>query len=96
MRYRGSSKIKTRHGLIPGLLKFLKKIEDWEEITAINPGVITQRRSSGRFVLRVQYCTESGVKCIARSGNAVQEVFFVSSGAEALEGKLIRLLNSQA
>ena len=73
MRYR-SSKIKTKHGMIPGLRKFLDKIELWEEISAVNPGVISKREGSGGLEFRVQYRTESGVKCIAHSEGAVQEV----------------------
>jgi len=88
MRHRGNSKIKLKHGLIPGVRGFLERVAKWDEIDAINPGVITPRKGSGKFSVRVQYHTESGVKCIARSGSAVQELFFVTSEPSVVEEKL--------
>ena len=84
MKYRKASKIKRQHGLILGLDSFLKSIEKWPEIQAINPGRIKPREKGSTFAIRVQYKTKSGLKCIARSQGA-QEVFFVSSEPEALE-----------
>ena len=74
--------------MIPGLLKFLKGIESWEEIDAINPGVIEKRRGSSGFEFKIQYRVESGLKCIACSEGAVQEVFIVTSSPERVENKL--------
>jgi hypothetical protein len=80
--------VKLQHGLIPGLRKFLEKIAWWDEISSVNPGGIKQRAGSGAFSLRIQYRTKSGLKCIARSGSVVQEVFFVTSDLEGLERRL--------
>ena len=87
MKFRGTSKIKTEHSMIKGLLKLLESIEDWEEIQGIIPGLIKPSKSSG-IELTIQYITQSGVKCLAKSDGAVQEVFFVSSTPDALKTKL--------
>jgi hypothetical protein len=73
--------------MIKGLLKFLESIEDWEEIQGIIPGLIKPSKSS-ELELTIQYITPSGLKCLAKSDGAVQEVFFVSSTPEALKTKL--------
>tara|TARA_Y100000310_G_scaffold278998_1_gene297875 strand:+ start:13702 stop:14022 length:321 start_codon:yes stop_codon:yes gene_type:complete len=90
MRHRKRSKIKLQHGLIAGLESFLQKIELWPEIDAINPGRIKPKRKGSPFAIRIQYCTKSGLKCIARS-QGVQEVFFVSSDPKKLEEHLKKM-----
>ena len=79
--------------MIKGLLKFLETIEDWEEIQGIIPGLIKPSKSS-TLELTIQYITASGVKCLAKSDGAVQEVFFVSSEPEKLKIKLQDWLNN--
>ena len=73
--------------MIKGLLKLLESIEDWEEIQGIIPGLIKPSKSS-EIELTIQYVTASGLKCLAKSDGAVQEVFFVSSEPENLKTKL--------
>lgn len=75
--------------MIADLEPFLRRIEPWPEISAINPGEINprSRRGGSPFLFSVQYHTESGLKCIARS-QGVQEVFLVTSEPDALEEKL--------
>ena len=87
-KHRGSSKIKYEHAMIPGLRKLLEEIEPWPEIKSIVPGEI--RRSSSFVSLRlvVQYQTQTGVKCLAKSGGAVQEVFIVGAKPSKLEERL--------
>lgn len=79
--------------MIKGLLKLLESIEDWEEIQGIIPGLIKPSKSS-TIELTIQYVIASGVKCLAKSDNAVQEVFFVSSEPERLKTKLQEWLNN--
>jgi len=93
MKFRGSSKIKTEHSMIKGLLKLLESIEEWEEIQGIIPGLIKPSKSS-TIELTIQYVTTSGVKCLAKSDGAVQEVFFVSSEPEKLKNRLQEWLNN--
>lgn len=89
MRLRqGSSKIKYEHGMISGLREFLESIEDWPEFRSAIPGVIRPIRGSGDLQLRVQYATPAGLKCLAKAGAAVQEVFFVTADPAALEKRI--------
>ena len=94
MRHRKRSKIKRQHDLITGLESFLQKIEPWPEIDAINPGRIKPKRKGSPFAIRIQYRTNSGLKCIARS-QGVQEVFFVSSNPEKLEEHMKKVAETQ-
>ncbi|OQA03627.1 MAG: hypothetical protein BWY68_00685 [bacterium ADurb.Bin400] len=79
MRHRGNSKIKRQHHMIDELDGFMREIEKWEEITAINPGEIKTCRHNDRLKVTIQYKTDYGVKCLARSHGAVQEFYIVSS-----------------
>lgn len=65
--------------MIDGLRDFLESIETWEEIKSIIPGRIKPIDKSHVLRIKVQYQTTDGLKCLALSGNAVQEVFIVSS-----------------
>ena len=88
MKHRGSSKIKYQHDMIKGLRKFLEEIEPWEEIKTLIPGEIRPTKSVRKFVLAVQYETQTGLKCLAKSGNAVQEVFVVTNNPEGFKKRL--------
>ncbi len=89
MRHRGKSKIKLEHSLIPGLRKFLEELQAWPEIHSIIPGEIKRRGgSNNRLTFKVQYPTTTGVKCIAQSAGAVQEVFIVGSNKVRLQLRL--------
>lgn len=99
MRYRGKhkghSKIKLEHSLIPGLRKLLEELQVWPEIHSIIPGEIKRRGgSNNQLILKVQYPTTTGVKCIARAAGCVQEVFFVGSSKERLHDKLLKQFGS--
>jgi Predicted metal-binding protein (DUF2103) len=80
MRYRkGNSKIKYEHGMIAGLQDLLERIESWDVIVSIIPGEIRPARGSDSGIhLHVKYPTKTGIKVLAKSTTAVQEVFFVS------------------
>jgi hypothetical protein len=88
MRHRGSSKIKYEHHIIQGLRQLLERIEPWDEIDGITPGAIKRTKSHQRLASQVQYNTSTGVKCPARSGPAVQEVFIVTPKPEEFKGHL--------
>lgn len=75
--------------MIPYLREALEEIESWPEIGSIIPGAITRKgKHRGKFQLRVQYLTQTGLKCLALSGNAIQEVFFVTADGEELKKRL--------
>src|SRR5438552_3482910 len=88
MRHRGSSKIKYEHHMIQGLRQFLEKIQVWDEIKSIIPGEIRPTKASVLLRLEIKYDTPTGVKCLARSGAAVQEVFIVTSSPEIFRRRL--------
>lgn len=90
MRYRGSSKIKYEHGMINGLRKALEEIESWPEIISIIPAVIKPTKRSQSFKIVAKNDTSSGIKCIAYSGCAVQELFIICNDCERLREKLIK------
>mgnify|MGYP001582180345 CR=1 FL=1 len=92
MRHRGSSKIKYEHHMIQGLRQLLEQIEPWDEIKSIIPGQIRPTKSHKSLMLQARYNTQTGVKCLARSGSAVQEVFIVSSNPEVFKERLARFL----
>lgn len=80
MKHRaGSSKIKYEHHMIKGLREMLEKIEPWAEVISIIPGEIRPTKSHRPLILEVRHNTPAGVKCLARSGSAVQDVFIVTS-----------------
>ncbi len=89
MKHRGSSKIKSRNSIIQGLGELLEKIEEWEEIMSIFPAKIKPvKKKQSQVKITVQQVTPTGLKCLARSDGAVQEVFIVSNSPEALRTKL--------
>lgn len=92
MRHRGSSKIKRQHTIIDGLEELLETIESWEEIQSIVPGRINSIRSRQALTLTIQYNTPSGVKCIAKSGSATQEVFVATPKPEEFRKRLAEFL----
>lgn len=81
MKFR-QSKIKVEHGMIKGLKKLLMKLSKQDYIQAIIPGRIKPSKSS-KLYLTVQYTTDNGVKCIAKS-DGVQEVFFITDQPQTL------------
>ncbi|MBM4462456.1 MAG: DEAD/DEAH box helicase [Chloroflexi bacterium] len=87
MRYRGSSKIKYEHSLIPGLREFLEEeLEPLGHVRTIIPGRIrkTKKMVSGLQV-RYKYPVQGGAKLLAYSSDVVQELFIVTSRPEELK-----------
>lgn len=94
MKHRAkSSKIKYEHDMIDGLRKFLEQIESWDEIKSIIPGEIHPTKSVARFTLSVQYETPTGVKCLAKSSSAVQEVFITTQNPTVFKQHLETFLH---
>lgn len=80
MKYRAkSTSVKCQHGMIAGLRAALTELSGWEEVRSIIPGVIRPSKGPGQTVLlKVQYPTATGLKLLAKTGTAVQEVFVVT------------------
>jgi hypothetical protein len=89
VKHRGSSKIKYEHHMIQGLRELLEQIEGWDEIRSIIPARIKPTKApQPQIKLKVQHPTSTGLKCLARSGGAVQEVFIVSADPMKLQKKI--------
>lgn len=80
-------RIKRQHGRISGLDAVLDRIiSRCRYVTRIVPGRIKVRRGKTSSVFKIQYPTESGIKCLYTSTGTVQEVFLVCSDqAKALD-----------
>lgn len=76
-------RIKKQHGRILGLDELCKKILDHcPYVERIIPGRITTRKGNQGISFKVQYLTESGLKCLYRAPGTVQEVFLICSDGE--------------
>jgi hypothetical protein len=80
--------LKREHTMIQGLRKALEWITTWPEVRSVIPGAIRHVGKGAAFQLKVQYRTYNGLKCLARSGTAVQEVFIVTADPETVEQRL--------
>ena len=74
--------------MIKGLRRLPEQIESWPEIKSIIPGEIRPIKSGGKLTLTFQYETPSGVKYLAKSNSAVQEVFIVTQSPKELIQRL--------
>jgi hypothetical protein len=91
MRHRAkSSKLKYQHALIDGLRPLLEGIAPWKEVHSIIPGRIRPTKGPRRPIsLEIKYCTVTGLKALAKTGTAVQEVFFVTAHPRAVKERLL-------
>ena len=91
MKHRGkSSKLKYEHALIEGLRPLFESIAPWEDIHSIIPGRIRPTKGPKRRIrLEIKYFTGTGLKAFAKSGTAVQEVFFVTASPQAVRERLL-------
>lgn len=88
MHYR-SKKIKREHSIINGLLPLLEKLAEDESIRSIIPGRIKPIVGNyPKVILEFKVNTDSGIKCIAKSGRSVQEVFIVTDEIEKVKENL--------
>lgn len=78
-----TNKVKHEHSIIHGLRPVLDRMAACPAIQAIIPGPIDPNNSPRPLTLTVQYDTETGLKLLARSGSAVQEVFLVAPNRAA-------------
>jgi hypothetical protein len=77
--------IKIEHHLIDNLWRVLQEISALDYVKSIVPGRI--KPISGNYTkTRIEFKqkTGSGIKCLAKSGRATQEVFIVTSDEERL------------
>ena len=73
-------RIKRQHGRVGGLDAILDRIiANCPYVTRIVPGRIKVRRGRTPPSFKVQYATESGLKCLYTGTGTVQEVFLICS-----------------
>ena len=83
-------RIKRQHGRVGGLDAILDRIvKQCPHVARIVPGRIKVRRGKTPRNFKVQYPTESGLKCLYTGTGTVQEVFLICSDAAAARGWLI-------
>jgi hypothetical protein len=77
-------RIKRQHGRVGGLDEILDFIvKRCPHVTRIVPGRIKVRRGKTPPSFKVQYPTDSGLKCLYTGTGTVQEVFLICSDASA-------------
>ena len=65
---------------IEGLIKWLKRIAECENIQTVTPASLSRANGRGeKLELKVTIKTNEGFKLLARKGKLVQEVFLVTS-----------------
>ena len=83
-------RIKRQHGRVGGLDKILDRIiADCPHVSRIVPGRIKVRRGKTPANLKVQYATDSGLKCLYTATGTVQEVFLICSDEPAARRWLV-------
>ena len=64
---------------IEGLIKWLKRIAENEEVKTVTPAALFKSKGRGeKLGLKVTIKTKEGFKLLARKGTQVQEVFLVT------------------
>jgi len=78
-KYR-TNKIKHEHSMIPGLREHLERVAACPDIHGILPGPIHPKRSAAArdLTLSIQYEIDTGLRCLAKTAQAVQEVRIVT------------------
>ena len=83
-------RIKRQHGRVGGLDAILDQIiKHCPHVTRIVPGRIKVRRGKTPPSFKVQYATDSGLKCLYTGTGTVQEVFLICSDEPAARQWLI-------
>ena len=73
-------RVKRQHGRVGGLDEILNRIiKECPHISRIVPGRIKVRRGRTPPSVKVQYETDSGLKCLYTGTGTVQEVFLICS-----------------
>ena len=82
---------------IKGLIKWLKKIAEEEEIKTVTPASLSKTNGRGESLsLKVTVKTREGYKLLARKGKLVQEVFLVTNLNECEIIELIEKTNPKS
>ena len=71
-------KVKHEHSIIDGLRPVLDRMAACPAVHAVIPGTIRPVRAPRQLSVTVQYPTDTGLRLLARTGSAVQEIFVVT------------------
>ena len=83
-------RIKRQHGRVGGLDEILNQIiKNCPHVTRIVPGRIKVRRGKTPPSFKIQYATESELKCLYTGTGTVQEVFLICSDDAAARAWLV-------
>lgn len=83
-------RIKRQHGRVGGLDEILDRIiKNCPHVSRIVPGRIKVRRGKTPPSFKVQYATDSGLKCLFTGTGTVQEVFLICSDDDAAKAWLV-------
>ena len=83
-------RIKRQHSRVGGLDAILDRIvKNCPFVSRIVPGRIKVRRGKTPPSFKIQYPTDSGLKCLYTGTGTVQEVFLICSDSDAARNWLI-------
>ena len=79
---------------IEGLIKWLKKIAENQEVKTVTPATLSKTNGRGeRLQIKVTIKTNEGFKLLARKGKLVQEVFIVTNLSKNEVIRIIEITN---
>tara|TARA_B100000214_G_scaffold221467_1_gene161106 strand:+ start:892 stop:1191 length:300 start_codon:yes stop_codon:yes gene_type:complete len=82
---------------IEGLVKWLKKIAEKDEIKTVTPASLAKTNGKGENLdLKITIKTKEGYKLLARKGKLVQEVFLVTNLDESEIREIIKETNPKS
>lgn len=87
-RYR-VNKIKRMHSIVDGVLPLLEEIATHPDVAQVTPGRIRPKRRGTDRRITFQYFTDAGLKLMAHTPEAVQEVFVVTAKPETVRDYLV-------
>ena len=87
-RYR-VNKVKRMHAILDGIAPVLEQIAQHPLVHQVTPGRIQPKRRGKEQRITLQYPTDSGLKLLAHTPKAVQEVFIVTSEPQTVKAYLI-------
>jgi hypothetical protein len=77
------------HAVVRGVEEALREISSWPGVESVVAGRISKiKHRYPSLSVTLQTSTVSGVKCLARIGQAVQELFIVTGDTASVERRL--------
>ena len=77
------------HAVVSGVEEALREMSSWPGVESVVAGRISKvKHRYPRLTVTAQTGTVSGVKCLARIGQAVQELFVVTADAAGVQERV--------